>query len=157
MRHRITVRGEGIELRGRIDAESGNEIERLFADDLGERAMIVASIADDNWDPFGPPLHEIADLISEVREAEFPTAELSELANVLADATERLIYSPRGPISEPQDPPTIDMSREIVSNIALNATGAVDFMEQIAHLHYSQAVVIRGERGRAEQAEALNG
>lgn len=155
MRHRITVRADNVELRGYFDGE--HESLQEFADNMAPVGMVIASVADDHWNPFGPPVDEVAELISEVREAEFPTAELSELANVLADATERLIYSPRGPISEPHDPPTVNASREVIANIALTAEGAADFMEQIAQLHYSQALVIRGERGRAEQAEALNG
>lgn len=60
MRLRTTVRGEGIELRGYATVESMNELERLFADDLDERAVIIASIASDDYDPFriSQPDHE---------------------------------------------------------------------------------------------------
>lgn len=118
-RNRITVRGEGIELRGYIDAESGNEIERLFADDLDERAVIMVSPAEDDYNPF-----------------------VSEL--------------PEG-ISEPDFPPDLNASREIIQSTAMHSTGVVDFFEQMAVLHYNQALVIRGERGRAERAEASGG
>lgn len=52
MRHRITVRGEGVELRGYIDADHLYQVERLFADDLDERAILVVSPAEDDYDPF---------------------------------------------------------------------------------------------------------
>lgn len=52
MRWRITVRGVGIELRGFIDADHLYEVERLFADDLNESAMLIVSPAESDWNPF---------------------------------------------------------------------------------------------------------
>lgn len=110
-RFRITVRGEGIELRGRIDADSPNEIERLFADDLDERAIIIASPAADDYDPFA--------------------------------------------ITEPDRPPTIESSRELIRDIMGQNVDAGQVIEYLAALHHQQAYVIRGERRRADQAESF--
>ena len=52
-RFRITVRGDGIELRGFVDADTLNQVERLFADDLEESgAVIIASPAAADYNPF---------------------------------------------------------------------------------------------------------
>jgi hypothetical protein len=114
MRNRITVRADNVELRGYFDGDM--DALQEFSQNMAPVGMVIASLEDDDWDPFAP-----------------------------------------APITHPEDPPTIEASREVISNIALNATGAVDFMDQIAHLHYSQALVIRGERARADKAEASDG
>lgn len=52
MRFRITVRGDGVELRGYVERDSLNQVERLFADDLQEDATLIVSRADDDYNPF---------------------------------------------------------------------------------------------------------
>ena len=48
-RFRITVRGEGVELRGYIDSE---EALHQIAGALGNRVVVVASPASDDYNPF---------------------------------------------------------------------------------------------------------
>jgi hypothetical protein len=54
-RFRITVRGTDIELRGYVDGEATATILARAVDGF---AMVVASPADDNYDPFNAPLVE---------------------------------------------------------------------------------------------------
>lgn len=56
-------------------------------------------------------------------------------------------------ISEPDNPPTIEMSRELIAHWQ-ETMSAEEYVEHLATIHHTQAVVIRGERGRAERAEA---
>ncbi len=57
-------------------------------------------------------------------------------------------------ISEPEHPPTIESSRELVRGIMGQNVDAGEIIEMFAVLHFQQANVIRGERYRAEVAES---
>lgn len=70
---------------------------------------------------------------------------------VIASAVED-DYNPFG-ITEPEHPPTPEASREVIRGI-LQLLSPSDAEDYLAQLHYGQAVVIRGERYRADQAEA---
>lgn len=53
MRFRVTVRGEGVELRGFIERDETYQLMRLFADDIGdEGVLVIASEADADYNPF---------------------------------------------------------------------------------------------------------
>jgi hypothetical protein len=54
MRFRITVRGDGIELRGYIDGPEGNEYKPVsdLSDALDPFGMVIASAAEDDYNPF---------------------------------------------------------------------------------------------------------
>jgi hypothetical protein len=112
MRFRITVRGDGIELRGYIDGPEGNEYKPVsdLSDALDPFGMVIASVAADNYDPFR--------------------------------------------ISEPEYPPTIEASREVIRSIMGSDVDAGTIMNILATLHLSQAEVIRQERALREKAEA---
>ena len=105
-RFRITIRGEGIELRGYVDGDM-SELEMLAG--FAAPWQVLASLAPDDFDPFR--------------------------------------------ISEPDYPPTIETSRELVRSIMGSDEDAASVMETFAVLHFQQANVIRGERHRAEVAE----
>lgn len=57
-------------------------------------------------------------------------------------------------ISEPEHPPTLEGSMDVIQSIMLAADTIEGAIAALAVMHLSQAIVIRGERGRAEQAEA---
>lgn len=57
-------------------------------------------------------------------------------------------------ISEPEHPPTIEFSLEHIQHIWDTSETAEDCITQLAMLHLSQALVIRGERARADKAES---
>ena len=61
-------------------------------------------------------------------------------------------YDPFG-ISEPSHPPTPDASIDIIRGMWEASEGPEEFLTNMSMLHYGQANVIRGERGRAERAE----
>ena len=56
-------------------------------------------------------------------------------------------------ISEPDYPPTPDSSIDIIKGMWESSESPENFLSMMSMLHYNQAVVIRGERGRAERAE----
>jgi hypothetical protein len=51
MRFRITVRGEGVELRGYID-DVGDYTLRHFSQAVKPFGLVMASAADEDYDPF---------------------------------------------------------------------------------------------------------
>lgn len=57
-------------------------------------------------------------------------------------------------ISEPENPPSLEKSIDVLTAMAASTTGLVELIESFASIHFGQAVVIRGERGRTERAEA---
>jgi hypothetical protein len=57
-------------------------------------------------------------------------------------------------ISEPGHPPTPDGSIDQIRAMRERCNTEEQFLTDMAILHYAQANVIRGERGRAERAEA---
>jgi hypothetical protein len=75
---------------------------------------------------------------------------MAPIGVVVASATEDS-YDPFA-IDAPEDPPTIEKSREAVHRIASESTTADEFMGRMIELHFMQASVIRGERGQKEQA-----
>ena len=54
MRYRITVRGEGVELRGYVEFEDRYALSTLgdFANDMKPYGIVVASIVDNDYNPF---------------------------------------------------------------------------------------------------------
>jgi hypothetical protein len=106
MRHKITVRGTDIELRGYLDGEANL---RLLAQQMEGIGLVIASPAEDDFDPFA--------------------------------------------ISQPGHPPTPDASIDIIRAMWEDSESPDDFLHRMAMMHYAQANVIRGERGRAERAE----
>jgi hypothetical protein len=54
MRFRITVRGDGVELRGYLDVGDQRDAPSLaqFAEDMKPYGLVVASVADDDYNPF---------------------------------------------------------------------------------------------------------
>lgn len=107
MRFKITIRGNGVELRGYIDGEHADL--NAFAGAV-KPWMVVASPAADDFNPFG--------------------------------------------ITEPEHPPTLEASIDILTGIAASSGNMVEVIENFAALHFGQANVIRGERYQREQAEA---
>ncbi len=61
-------------------------------------------------------------------------------------------YNPFG-ISQPEYPPTLDSSIELISEIVESAESPEDLISTLAQLHLAQAIVIRGERYQRESAE----
>jgi hypothetical protein len=63
-------------------------------------------------------------------------------------------------ISEPENPPTIEKSLEIIQGFfdQADAVGANEdeLVRALAELHFGQALVIRGERGQREYSEREN-
>jgi hypothetical protein len=57
-------------------------------------------------------------------------------------------------ITEPDYPPTLENSIDVLTGIGATADGIVDLIEKFAALHFAQAIVIRNERYLREQAEA---
>jgi hypothetical protein len=57
-------------------------------------------------------------------------------------------------ISQPEHPPTPDASIDIIRGMWESSENPEDFLTNMAMMHFAQANVIRGERGRAERAEA---
>jgi hypothetical protein len=112
MRFRITVRGLGVELRGRFDQLTDEDAPTLadFADAMEPFGMVVASPASDDSDSFG--------------------------------------------ITEPENPPSLEKSRDIIGAMMENASNPADLLDMLATIHCGQAVVIRGERYQREKAEA---
>jgi hypothetical protein len=53
MRYRITVRGDGVELRGFMDAEPKDFY--AFAEAMEPYGLVVGSPADDDYNPFVEP------------------------------------------------------------------------------------------------------
>lgn len=106
MRHRITVRGTDLELRGYIDGEATLRVTSKVMEGIG---LVIASPAEDDYNPFA--------------------------------------------ISEPDYPPTLEGSTEIVQAMWDDKESVGTFLARLAYLHFMQANVIRGERGRAERAE----
>lgn len=100
---RVTVRGEGTEIRGYATIEA---LASLTSPPGEQPYVVIASPAEDDYNPFQ--------------------------------------------ISEPDYPPTLEQSRQIIADMMLLHD---DPLEAIAYMHYMQATVIRGERGRAERAE----
>lgn len=62
-------------------------------------------------------------------------------------------YDPFG-ITQPSDPPSIVSSSEVIQGIWESSDDTSTVMSMLTALHYQQAFVIRGERHRAEVAEA---
>jgi hypothetical protein len=56
-------------------------------------------------------------------------------------------------ITQPEHPPTIEGSREVIIRM-MEGTDAAGFIDRVAEVHFAQANVIRGERYQREQAEA---
>lgn len=106
-RMRITVRGDGTELRGYATMEA---LVSLTSPPGEQPYIVTASPADDDYNPFA--------------------------------------------ISEPENPPTLEKSIDVLTDIAKESSNLVEVIERFAAIHYGQAMVIRGERGRAERAEA---
>jgi len=53
MRFRITVRGEHMELRGYIDAEHEGDLDLMdLAEAMKPFGLVIASVADENYNPF---------------------------------------------------------------------------------------------------------
>jgi hypothetical protein len=54
MRYKITVRGQGVELRGRFDEPTDEDAStlRYFAEQMEPFGIVVASPAEDDFDPF---------------------------------------------------------------------------------------------------------
>lgn len=58
-------------------------------------------------------------------------------------------------ISDPDNPPTHEKSKELITAWFEQARDSQDeLIEWLAHIHFNQANVIRGERHQREQAEA---
>jgi hypothetical protein len=106
MRHKVTVRGTDIELRGYIDGEATLRVTAKVMEGVG---LVIASPAEDDFDPFA--------------------------------------------ISEPDYPPTLDASADIVQAMWDSKESVGEFLARVSYMHFMQANVIRGERGRAERAE----
>jgi hypothetical protein len=104
-RFKVTVRGDGVELRGYVD----NYLPGI-ARVMEPYGVVVASEASDDYNPFG--------------------------------------------ITEPDYPPSLENSIDVLTGIAASSAGIVSLIENFASLHYGQAMVIRGERFQREQAEA---
>lgn len=62
-------------------------------------------------------------------------------------------WNPFG-ITEPDYPPSLENSIDLLSSLAATSENMVDLIERFAALHFSQAMVIRGERYQHERAEA---
>lgn len=70
---------------------------------------------------------------------------------IASDATDD--YNPFQ-ISEPDYPPTLESSIDVMTGFFEQyGTDVVALIEHLATVHQAQAIVIRGERGRAERAE----
>jgi len=103
MKHRVTVRGHGLELRGFIDSEQTDLVE--FSNALNGFGLVIAS--------------------------------------------------PMEPMVEPFDgQPDLEGSRAKIMEFLADVPDAPTFIERVVHLHFMQAMVIRGERDRAERAES---
>jgi hypothetical protein len=57
-------------------------------------------------------------------------------------------------ITEPDYPPSLEKSIDVLTGIGASADSIVDLIEKFAAIHFGQAQVIRGERYLREQAEA---
>jgi hypothetical protein len=110
MRFRITIRGEGTEIRGYATIEA---MAALTAPPGEQPYVVAASPAEDDYDPFA--------------------------------------------ISQPEYPPTPDASIDIIRGMWESSESPEDFLTNMAMMHFAQANVIRGERGRAERAEKAIG
>lgn len=80
------------------------------------------------------------------------TGQMEDFALVIASEAPD-DYSPFG-ITEPENPPSLETSIDILTSIAASSDGIVNLIENFASLHYGQAVVIRNERFLRERAEA---
>jgi hypothetical protein len=111
MRYKITVRGQGVELRGRFDEPTDEDAStlRYFAEQMEPFGIVVASPAEDDFDPFA--------------------------------------------IDQPEHPPTLENSIDVLTGIAASSTGLVEVIERFAAVHHAQAQIIRMERGRRMQLE----
>lgn len=109
-RYRITLRGVDVELRGYVDGSANLRIIADAVDPMG--LMVVASEADDDFNPFA--------------------------------------------ISQPEYPPTVEMSREVIERAFQGKFTIDDVQEELAKIHFMQALVIRGERHLREMVEAEN-
>lgn len=109
MRYKVTVRGDGAELRGYVTVPTMEAL-GLAAKAVKPIGVMVASPAAEDFNPFA--------------------------------------------ISEPEHPPTLENSIDVLTGIAASSTGLVDVIERFAAIHVGQAMVIRGERYQREQAEA---
>lgn len=103
-RLRVTVRGDGTELRGYATIEA---LVSLTSEPGQQPYVVMASPAEDDWSPF----------------------------------------------TEPEYPPTLEKSLEIVKGIMDDAESVEAAETRLAHLHTMQAQVIRAERRESLERE----
>jgi hypothetical protein len=108
MKMRVTVRGEGTELRGYASMEA---LASLTSPPGEQPYMVTASPVDDNYNPFL--------------------------------------------ITEPENPPTLELSTALISGIWNESADVGAFVAQMSMIHHAQASIIRHERYLREQAEAI--